>query len=151
MFQNPQLMQQEIDLYFMRLEYDDNGEPLLKPKPATMTGLARAIGFRSLSSFYKYGDYTDHDYRRVIDEARMRVMEGYETKLFETGATGAIFALKNMEPETWKDKTEQVVDQRVVHDNQGAAEIAAKLTAQLERQGHTIELQPDPEEDDSWI
>ena len=147
-YQTAELMAQAVDQFFLdRME--DN-------RPITMTGLARELGFSSLGSFYRYETYEDQDFKWVIQDARMRVMDAYEGKLHGTGAAGAMFALKNMDSEAWRDKTEQVIDQRtLIAEIPEQKTLLAKMRARLEqnhmKEKEAIELAPDPEEDDSWI
>lgn len=67
----------------------------------TITGLALALGFASRQSIYDYKEKEEFAY--TIKKALLRVENGYEKRLSHNGATGAIFALKNM---GWKDKVE---------------------------------------------
>jgi len=67
----------------------------------TITGLALALGFASRQSIYDYKGKEEFAY--TIKKALLRVENGYEKRLSHNGATGAIFALKNM---GWKDKQE---------------------------------------------
>ena len=152
-FQTAQHMQDAVDHYFAGLEYDAEGELRAVPKPATVTGLARSLGFANVGSLYRYENYPDQDFQWVIGEARMRVMEGYEEKLHTGQAAGAKFALTNMDREAWQDRVEQVVDVTNHLETKPEKKTAiAKLTAQRERKlGHTVNLEKDPEEVDSWI
>jgi len=83
----------EIDAYFTVAF--ENKEPL------TITGLALALGFCSRQSLYDYEK--DSEFSYIIKKAKCVVENGYEKKLHEGNATGAIFALKNMQ---WIDKAE---------------------------------------------
>lgn len=147
-FQTAELMYQAVMDYFQ-----DRAE---REKPVTMTGLARELGFSSVSSFYRYETYEDQDFRWVIDQARMGVMEAYEEKLSTSGASGAMFALKNMDSDAWRDKTEQVIDQRtLIAELPEQKTLLAKMKARRQiveaYSKEAIELTPDPEEDNSWI
>jgi len=72
------------------------------PEPATVTGLALALGFESRQSVYDYEKSGEFSY--IIKQARMKVECEYEKKLTTASSpVGSIFALKNM---GWKDKNE---------------------------------------------
>lgn len=152
-FQTAQHMQDAVDEYFTQLAYDREGEELATRKPATVTGLARHLGFASVGSLYRYENYPDQDFQWVIQGARMRVMEGYEEKLHTGQAAGAKFALINMASDDWHDRIEQVNDNtNRLETKEEKATAIAKITAQKERKlGHTVDLKPDPEDSDSWI
>lgn len=92
-YDNPELMQQAIDLYFKTCEAEK--------KQPTITKLAYDLGFESRQSFYDYEEKPDFTY--IIKRARLLVESGYEQNLQNQSCTGAIFALKNM---GWKDKTD---------------------------------------------
>ena len=156
-------MQQACDLYFYECEYgveDDDGFAK-RPRKPTMTGLARSLGFSSLSSFYNYEGYPDQDFQWVIDTARMQVMEAYESNLHNSAASGSQFALKNMDTKAWKDRSEQHVE---LHNKELTQEdkkvLLAKMRASLEEKILNVKKQEsiegecevvDPEDDDSWI
>lgn len=153
-FQTAALMQAAVERYFYEREHDEDGEPLPVHRPVTMTGLARALGFSGLHSFYRYETYPDQDFKWVIDQARMRVMECYEENLHGTGATGSMFALKNMDPDIWRDKSEQIVDQRtVLVEKQDKAAALSQIKAALqERQLNSLPGEATVvEDDDSWM
>lgn len=76
-------------------------ETLKEGYKPTVTGLALALGFCSKDTLYAYRDKPIFSYS--IKRALLIVENGYEKSLRESGATGSIFALKNM---GWKDKTE---------------------------------------------
>lgn len=85
---------------------DENGLKkfvyIREPEPWTVTGLALFLGFvsrRSMSDYEARGD----DFSPIIRAARTMVESGYEKRLHGQSATGAIFALKNMD---WTDKHE---------------------------------------------
>ena len=114
-YDTPEELQEAIDKYFIDIagiktaEVSPDGTITEKwtrlPEPATITGLALAIGFESRQSIYDYEKEGDFSY--IIKTARMRVECEYEKKLSSTAPTGAIFALKNM---GWKDKSEQDIN-----------------------------------------
>jgi len=80
-------------------------EPVLGTRP-TVTGLALFLGFADRKSLYEYRDNYD-EFRSLIKKALTLVEMEYEEMLASKAATGAIFALKNMD---WKDKSEQDVN-----------------------------------------
>ncbi len=90
-FEEPEQLQTEIDLYFSTLD----------GAPVTITGLCLFLGFDSRQSFYDYEKNDKFSY--IIKKARMKVENAYEKNLSGGQPTGSIFALKNM---GWKDKTE---------------------------------------------
>lgn len=70
------------------------------PEPATISGLALALGFNSRQQFENYlnnGPLAD-----VVKRALLRVEAGYEANLHQN-TTGAMFALKSM---GWNEKPE---------------------------------------------
>lgn len=69
------------------------------PERPTVTGLALFLGFDSKQSLYDYKKKEEFSY--PIKRALSVVENAYENALMSQGATGAIFALKNME---WTDK-----------------------------------------------
>lgn len=87
LYSEPEAMQEKIDQYFA------------ETKNITITGLAFYLGFESRQSFYDYEKKESFTY--TIKKARCRVEQYYEENLLSKYATGAIFALKNMD---WKDK-----------------------------------------------
>lgn len=153
-FQTAQHMQDAVDRYFAEREAHEgpDGE-MVAARPPTMTGLARSLGFSSVGALYRYENYPDQDFQWVIQGARMRVMEAYEEKLHTGQAAGAKFALINMASDDWHDRIEQVNDNtNRLETKDEKKTVLSKLIAQQERKlGHTVDLQPDPEEDDSWI
>lgn len=88
LFDDPKVMQIEIDKYFASTE-----EP-------TVTGLAYYLGFASRQSFYDYENKELFAY--TIKKARLRIEAKYESiTVYSKQPTGAIFALKNF---GWSDK-----------------------------------------------
>lgn len=98
-------LQKLIDGYFDSLKgdvlrdkggeviYDKKGYPVIEPdRPPTVSGLARACGFRSKQTLYNYRH--DEKYGDIIDDALMRIEEYTESRLFDRdGARGAEFSL----------------------------------------------------------
>lgn len=96
LFNSDTELQEAVDKYFS----------LLGDKPATITGLALALGFESRQSLYDYEDREEFSY--TVKRARLKIECEYEQKLSGNSVTGPIFALKNL---GWKDKSE--VEQKV--------------------------------------
>jgi hypothetical protein len=64
-----------------------------EPQPATFTGLAHFLGFDSRQAFEDYEHYGA--FQKTLRRARLKVESEYEKQLFQSPATGAIFALKS--------------------------------------------------------
>jgi len=105
-FETDEELQDKINMYFKSLEYIDPETERTRMSPATITGLALALGFCSRQSMYDYEKKEKFTY--TIKNARLRVENSYEQHLFGKSAGGAIFGLKNM---GWSDKME--VDSKV--------------------------------------
>jgi hypothetical protein len=108
-FQDPKELEAKIEEYFAKA-----GE-----KP-TITGLALHLD----CEIETIKDYSEKDeFSAPIKRAYLRVQNGYENRMYETGPTGAIFALKNF---GWKDKTEveQKTDLTIDFDKLTDAELA---------------------------
>ena len=100
-FETVEELEKSIGDYFESLEYKDAETQQVMHRPATMTGLALALGFCSRQSLYDYEGRDAFSY--TIKIARLRVENSYEEHLFTKSCTGAIFGLKNL---GWKDKVE---------------------------------------------
>jgi hypothetical protein len=75
-----------------------------EPEPATLSGLALAIGFTSISQMEAYehnGEFAD-----IVKKARLKVEAEYEKRLHFQSASGAMFFLKNL---GWNEKTEDML------------------------------------------
>lgn len=113
MFNSPEELQAKIDSYFdggANKRTIIVGLGTMEIPCYTICGLAYYLGFVSRQSFYDYEKnevFTD-----IIKKARLRIEMAYEERLSDTGCTGAIFALKNME---WKDKSEVAVSGVSLH------------------------------------
>ncbi|TFF32184.1 terminase small subunit [Mucilaginibacter psychrotolerans] len=79
----------------IRITTDDKTDPPL------LTGLALFLGFKSLDEFEAYEQ--KGVYKKILQEARLRIACEYEKKLHKPSPTGAIFALKCM---GWHEKHE---------------------------------------------
>jgi hypothetical protein len=107
-----------IDKYFVRIQgkyhleqkpiknTKDNAETIeqkiwdREPEPATLSGLAIALGFNSRQEF---NDYIQNGrFAPVVKQGILRVEACYEAHLHQN-TTGAMFALKNM---GWNEKHE---------------------------------------------
>ncbi len=84
---DPVEVQRMVDEYF-----EDNDHP-------TITGLARALGFKERKSMPVNAARND-EIGDIVSDAYMRVEEFYEKHLLTSKPTGAIFALKNF---GWSD------------------------------------------------
>ena len=83
-YKNAAEMQEVIDMYFENL----------RGEPATMAGLASAMGFASRQSFVDY-KAKNKAFSDTITRARLRVEAYAESRLFDRdGARGAEFTLK---------------------------------------------------------
>jgi hypothetical protein len=92
-YTDPEKMQSACDNYFTQCEE--------KKIPATITGLALALGFSTRKSLLDYCEKVE--FVNIIKKAKLRVECEYEKRLSENSPAGAIFALKNMD---WTDKHE---------------------------------------------
>jgi len=87
----------------------------------TLTGIILALDI-SKDTFYQYAKLPE--FKAIIDKARLRVENSYETDLREKGRAGDIFALKNF---GWKDKTETEIS------NNGNIEININRNPMIEK------------------
>jgi hypothetical protein len=92
-YTDPDKLQEACDSYFIQCKEDD--------VPATITGLALALGFSTRKSLLDYAEKLE--FVNIIKKARLRVESEYENRLSSNAPTGAIFALKNM---GWQDRQE---------------------------------------------
>ena len=72
-----------------------------EPEPATLSGLALALGFISIAELEAYE--RDGKFAHIIKKARLKVEAEYEKRLHYQSATGAIFFLKNL---GWTEKSD---------------------------------------------
>lgn len=112
-FDSPEELQSRIIEYFE--SYLPQGEsttpdPVLGYKP-TVSGLGIWLGFSDRQSLYDYAKRKKDKevFACIVKKAIYYIEMQYEQLLESKGATGAIFALKNM---GWRDKTE--VQQTVI-------------------------------------
>lgn len=93
LYSDPEEMQSACDTYFKQCTEDT--------VPATITGLALALGFSTRKSLLDYAEKVE--FVNIVKKARLRVEHEYEKRLFGNSPAGAIFALKNM---SWRDTQE---------------------------------------------
>ena len=94
-------------------------------RPYTVTGLANALNM-DRDQLINYGN--KEEFSNAIKEAKRKVHEYAEERLFGTSATGVIFSLKNNWG--WKDKSEVENNAIVVHrlvSEKRAKEIAQEI------------------------
>lgn len=89
--QTPEEFERRTEDYFARCEAE--GRPVL------FTGLVMALGLSDKQAFARYA--AREDFAAVAGRARLRIEERYEQILQASGASGAVFALKNFD---WTDK-----------------------------------------------
>ncbi len=103
-FKTPKILKKKCDKYFYDCLYEINedGEYVLRKQqiPFTITGLALALG-TSRATLMNYE--RKEKYFNTVKEAKTRVENYAEIRLFGNNATGPIFALKNF---GWVDKVE---------------------------------------------
>ena len=100
----PENMQVACDKFFTDCEENNT--------PATITGLALALGFCTRKSLLDYAEKVE--FVNIIKKARLRVECEYEKRLFTHSPAGAIFALKNMD---WKDTQDISLDANAIITN----------------------------------
>ena len=108
-FETPEELDNQIDAYFLSLEYGEDEYGNTLRKSPTITGLALFLGFCDRQSLYDYQNRPE--FSCIIKKARCMVEQGYEEALLTKGSTGAIFALKNM---GWNDKVEQEITEHKI-------------------------------------
>jgi len=99
-YENPEDLHNRIIEYFNYL--DENHQF------PTITGLSLFLGFCDKSTLYDYAKR--QEFSHSIKRALQFVENHYETRLNDSGPTGAIFALKNM---GWEDKQKYDVQAEV--------------------------------------
>jgi len=107
-YKTPEELYNKIMEYFQWAEDDNKGK-------ITITGLTLYLGFESRKSLSDYEDKPE--FSTLIKRARLAVESYYEEKLSNMTYGGAIFALKNLGAEYWKDKTEQDVKNTIINAN----------------------------------
>jgi len=101
MFESASELEEKFDSYFARQDAEG--------RPYTVVGLILFAGFSSRQSFY---DLEGRDgYVDVCKRARLRIEEQLNEKLLagQGMVAGPIFALKNHDPSSWRDKHETEV------------------------------------------
>lgn len=91
------------------IEYFKEQDHLRKPR-YTITGLTAFLGFTNRADLYAQGERGE-EFSHLIKSAINIVASCYENNLYSPSPAGAIFVLKNIKSDEFKDKTE--VDQRV--------------------------------------
>jgi len=97
-------LQSEIIAYFEE-------QKRLKNARYTVTGLTSFLGFVSRQDLYAQGE-RGQDFSYLINMAINIVASCYENHLYSVSPAGAIFVLKNIKSDEFKDKTE--IDQRLM-------------------------------------
>lgn len=90
-------------------------------QPVTISGLALAVGLSSRESLDEYG--RREEFSDAVKQAKLRVAQAYEERLWGTSPTGAIFALKNIA--AWRDQ------QDVKHSGDQDNPVAHKVTWEI--------------------
>ena len=91
-------LQKEIIAYF------EDQEQLKKPR-YTVTGLTVWLGFTARKDLFAQAE-RNKDFCHLINTAITIIASCYESNLYSPTPAGAIFALKNLKPDEFKDKTE---------------------------------------------
>lgn len=105
-YKNPEDLEAKVIAYFdwcVEIKQD-----------VSMKGLAQFLGFNTRQSILDYEKRSD-EFSCIIKRARQAVEMSYELDLRTFKFGGAIFALKNINKEEWKDKTEQEVKQTITN------------------------------------
>ena len=106
-YADPEAMEKVVEQYFKdceeklrvdaegKLLFDRSGRPVVyRDKVPTISGLARALGFRSRQSLFDY--QAKRQFRDIILDAKLRVEIFTEEQLYtRDGCNGARFALWN--------------------------------------------------------
>lgn len=79
-----------------------------------VSALCQYLGFVNRKSFDDY-EKRSVEFSNIIKRARQAIEISYELDLRTFKFGGAIFALKNINKESWKDKTEQEVSQTITN------------------------------------
>lgn len=106
MYETPEDMQKNIDLYFTDCQKRREENPL--SAPPTLSGLSYHLGFEDRESFINYANYDE--FSRTVKRAKLRIENILEEMLFMPSCTGTIFNLKNNFG--WKDKHEHDINQK---------------------------------------
>lgn len=108
LYETPEEMIEKAIEYF-NIETQKNG--ICKP---TISGLTFHLGFDSRRSWYNYKERSK-EFLYAINRMQTFIESCYEKNLHGYSFAGSIFALKNINGEYWKDKTEQEVNQTVTN------------------------------------
>lgn len=107
-YSTPQEMLDKAVEYF-EIETGSNG--ICKP---TISGLTFHLGFDSRTSWYQYKERSK-EFLYTINILQQFIESCYEKNLHSFAFGGSIFALKNINKEYWKDKTEQDVQTTITN------------------------------------
>lgn len=99
-YDTPQEMLQKATEYF-EIETGTNG--ICKP---TISGLIFHLGFESRSSWYQYKQRSK-EFLHTINYLQKFIESCYEKNLHGFAYAGSIFALKNLNPNEWRDEVIQ--------------------------------------------
>ena len=115
MYENPSELGARFREYFERQEREK--------RPLTMAGLCLTAGFSSRQTLHNYEERPE--FMDVVKKARLRVEE-YLSECLLSGAqgsaVGAIFILKNIAPEYWKDRHEPKKIREMWEESKGFAQ-----------------------------
>lgn len=100
MYDTPEQMIEKAIEYF-DIETGSNG--VCKP---TISGLVFHLGFESRSSWYAYKDKSK-EFMYTIKKLQSFIESCYEKNLHGFAYAGSIFALKNLNPNEWRDEVIQ--------------------------------------------
>lgn len=105
LYENPEDLESKVVDYFQNC-IEDKHNP-------TISGLTLFLGFNSRDTLHSYKDR--QEFSDILKRATMAIEMSYENELYSFKFGGAIFALKNINKEYWKDKTEQEVKQTITN------------------------------------
>lgn len=99
LYETPEQMVPLIKEYF---DLVTSSSGVCKP---TISGLVYHLGFESRDAWYKYLKKEGFGY--ILRRTQLFLESCYEANLHGYNWAGSAFALKNMNPDHWKDQTEQ--------------------------------------------
>lgn len=102
-FNSPQELEKKV------IEYFDFC--VSEKSECSMSGLHQYLGFNDRDALLYYEK--KEEYSGIVKRARQAIEMSYELDLRTFKFGGAIFALKNINKDYWKDKTEQEVQQTI--------------------------------------
>lgn len=99
-YETPELLEAKVNEYF---------EWCIENKmDCAVSALCQYLGFVNRKSFDDY-EKRSLEFSNIIKKARQAIIISYELDLRTFRFGGSIFALKNIDRDNWKDKTEQEV------------------------------------------